>query len=94
MRIRPTKPKLIFESGANTELWWLTSYRNHAGKRAFLVNVATLYRSLRCPEAQSDIFVESTGLADTLALSALRLAVEEDVRLLLKGALALHLVNG
>ena len=75
------------------QFWCLTSYRDHARERAFLVDVASFNGSFRCPEAQSDIFVESTSFANALALSALQFTVEEDVRLLLKSALALHLFN-
>jgi len=45
---------------------------------------------LRCPEAQPDVLVPTrASLALLVRLAALRLVVEEDVRLLLEGALAL-----
>lgn len=63
---------------------------NQTSERALLVNVGALDSGLGRPEAQSDILIPSpTTLSDTLALAALSLRIEEDVRLLLESAFAL-----
>jgi len=67
-----------------------TSDRNHAGERALLVDVVSFNGGLGRPEAQADIFVPSSStLADSPALCGLGFVVEEDMRLLLVGALGL-----
>lgn len=56
-------------------------------------DILSLNRRLRRPEAQTDIFVPSpASLADLCGFGRFRaaLVVEEDVWLLLEGALALH----
>jgi len=64
---------------------------DHTGERAFLVDVSTLNGGLWCSEAQADIFVPSSStLANSSALCGLGFVVEEDVRLLLVGALGLN----
>jgi hypothetical protein len=58
--------------------------------RASHTNVRALNGGLGRPEAQTDVLVPSpAALADSLALAAGLLVVEEDVRLLLESALAL-----
>jgi hypothetical protein len=60
-----------------------------ACKSTFLTDVCSLNGSFRCSEAQSNVFVPSSAaLSDPVALR-FRLVVEENVRLLLKGALRL-----
>ena len=60
-------------------------------QRAKLTDVGALNAGLRCPEAQSDILEPSSStLASARTLSSLRFRVDEDVRLLLKGALGLN----
>lgn len=63
----------------------------HRDQGALLTDVGAFNGSLGCSEAQSNIFVPSSStLADSSALCSLDLVVEEDVRLLLVGALGLH----
>lgn len=60
------------------------------GGRIRLTDVVSLNGGLGRSEAETDIFVPSSStLADSSALRSLRLVVEEDVRLLLVGALGL-----
>jgi len=64
--------------------------RDHTGEWALLVDICSLNSSLWCSETQTDIFVpSSTTLSDLSALCRFRLGIEEDVRLLLVGALRL-----
>ena len=60
-----------------------------ACKSTFLTDVGSLDGSFRCSEAQSNVFVPSSAtLSNSVALH-FRLVVEENMRLLLKGALRL-----
>jgi len=64
--------------------------RDHTGEWAFLVDIVSLNGSFWCSETQTDIFVpSSTSLSDFSGLWRFRLGIEEDVRLLLVGALRL-----
>lgn len=54
-----------------------------------LTDIAAGDGSLRCPEAQSNIFVPSSASTRLLALRRLCFLVEEDMRLLLVCALGL-----
>lgn len=58
--------------------------------RASHTNVRALNGGLGCPETETDVLVPSpAALANSLALAAGLLVVEEDVRLLLESTLAL-----
>lgn len=61
-----------------------------SGERAFLIDVCALNGSLWCPEAQPNVLVPSSPtLSDSCALRSLCLLVNEDMWLLLVGALRL-----
>jgi hypothetical protein len=60
-----------------------------ACKSTFLTDVCSLNGSFRCSEAQSNVFVPSSATLSNPVALRFRLVVEENVRLLLKGALRL-----
>lgn len=67
-----------------------TSDGNETSEGALLVNIGSLNCSLWCSESQSYVLVPSSSTFSNLARLGLRLAVEEDMRLLLESPFGLN----